>query len=204
MSRTGRPREFDRDEAIRMAMHLFWEFGFEAISVSQLQKELGGLSAASFYAAFGSKQNLFEEAMSLYMATCGDIVAPLKNSDVSPRDALEQTLRHAIEVQAGTTHPKGCMAVLAGTNLSTKNQEILKMVERARAETREAISQCIDRAVENHELSRKLDREALVVLFDTFIKGIAIQTRDGISTKALLNSVDILMMTWDPLVPGHA
>ncbi|MEW4562881.1 TetR/AcrR family transcriptional regulator [Bremerella sp. JC770] len=186
-----------------MAMHLFWEFGYEAISVAQLQKELGGLSAASFYAAFGSKQSLFEEAMSLYMATCGDIVAPLKDPDVSPREAMGKTLRHAVEVQAGTSHPKGCMAVLAGTNLSAKNREILKMVERARAETRDAIAHCINRAVENHELSKKIDREALVVLFDTFIKGIAIQTRDGISTKALLSSVEILMMTWESLEPGR-
>ncbi|MBI1247113.1 TetR family transcriptional regulator [bacterium] len=196
MTRTGRPREFDRDEAVRTAMHLFWEYGYEAISVAELQKELGGISAASFYAAFGSKLKLFKEAMSLYMATCGDIVAPLKDPDQSPRDAIKQTLRRAIEVQTGTTHPKGCMAVVAGMNLSEKNQEILEVVESARAETRKAIADCITRAVKIGELPKKTNRESVVVLFDTFIKGIAIEARDGISTAALLKSSEVLMATW--------
>lgn len=199
MAKTGRPREFDRNEAVRTAMHLFWEYGYEAISVAELQKAFGGIATASFYVAFGSKQKLFEEAMSVYMATCGDIVAPLKSVDLSPREALKTTLRRAIEVQTGTSHPRGCMAVIAGMNLSEKNQEILKVVQAARAETRLAIADCVKRAIRNGDLPKKISQESLVVLFDTFIKGIAIQTRDGISAATLKKSADSLLIVWDEL-----
>ena len=33
MPRTGRPRLFDRDEALTGAMHLFWHHGFEGASL---------------------------------------------------------------------------------------------------------------------------------------------------------------------------
>ncbi|MCC9604413.1 TetR/AcrR family transcriptional regulator [Blastopirellula sp. JC732] len=197
MPRTGRPREFDRDDAVRQAMHLFWEYGYEAVSVADLQKELGGISAASFYAAFGSKPQLFAEAMALYMETCGDIIAPLQDPQLPPREGLRQTLRRTIEVQTGSEHPLGCMAVLAGTNLSAKNQEIQAIVTSARAATRSAIADYVDRAVKRGDLPKKADRESLVVLFDTFIKGIAIQARDGIPKSSLLKSAENVMKAWD-------
>src|SRR5437016_4416200 len=56
MSRTGRPREFDRDEALQRAMELFWAQGYEGATLADLQKAMGGITAPSFYAAFGSKE----------------------------------------------------------------------------------------------------------------------------------------------------
>lgn len=197
MARTGRPRLFDREQALLQAMHLFWEYGFEAVSVAELQKELGGLSAASFYAAFGSKQELFSETMALYMSTCGDIIAPLEDREVAPREGISQALQRAIEVQTGAGHPSGCMAVLSGVNLSQKNQEILKLVAAARAATREAVSACVDRAVGEGALPKKVDRESLVVLIDTFLKGIAIEARDGIPSSVLFKAAENLMQVWD-------
>lgn len=59
MAQMGRPRTFDRDQAVEQAMHLFWQHGYDATSLSQLKAGLGGgISAPSFYAAFGSKDAL--------------------------------------------------------------------------------------------------------------------------------------------------
>lgn len=62
MPRTGRPRAFNRDEAVAAAMLLFWEYGYESTSLAQLRAGMGNISAASFYAAFESKEALFREA----------------------------------------------------------------------------------------------------------------------------------------------
>ena len=63
MAQMGRPRSFDRDEAIHQAMHIFWEHGYESTSLAQLKAGIGGgISAPSFYAAFGSKDPSWEEA----------------------------------------------------------------------------------------------------------------------------------------------
>lgn len=61
----GRPREFDRDEALRAAALLFWKHGFSGTSTRSLSTSLG-ISSSSLYAAFGSKADLFDEAVRTY------------------------------------------------------------------------------------------------------------------------------------------
>ncbi|MGO4211469.1 helix-turn-helix domain-containing protein, partial [Terriglobus sp. YAF25] len=58
----GRPREFDAERALLQARDLFWERGFEGVSMSDLVKELG-IASARIYAAFGSKEELFRKAI---------------------------------------------------------------------------------------------------------------------------------------------
>lgn len=49
MAQMGRPRTFDRGVAITQAMHLFWEHGYDATSLSQLKANIGGgITAPAF------------------------------------------------------------------------------------------------------------------------------------------------------------
>jgi AcrR family transcriptional regulator len=66
----GRPREFDREQGLAKAMHLFWSLGYDATSMADLRAGLG-ITQASLYAAFGSKEQLFREAGDLYRRTAG-------------------------------------------------------------------------------------------------------------------------------------
>ena len=89
MARTGRPRGFDRDEAITQAMHLFWEHGYEGASLAVLRHAMGDISSASFYAAFGSKEALYRETLERYLDKHGGIIGAVvqqqRQRDVLPR-----------------------------------------------------------------------------------------------------------------------
>ncbi len=50
-------------------MELFWALGYEGTTLTDLQQAMGGISAPSFYAAFGSKEQLFREAVEFYTQT---------------------------------------------------------------------------------------------------------------------------------------
>src|ERR1700742_2715440 len=63
----GRPREFDPDTVLETAMELFWEHGFDGVSISDLT-EATRINRRSLYAEFGSKEELFRRAVERYLA----------------------------------------------------------------------------------------------------------------------------------------
>lgn len=64
MPPAGRPRTFDRGEALKKAMMVFWEKGFEGATMAELIAVIG-MKAPSVYAAFGNKDALFREVVEL-------------------------------------------------------------------------------------------------------------------------------------------
>ena len=66
-SRRGRPRTFDKDVALTAAMLLFWERGYEGVSMDDLTKAMA-ISPSSLYASFGSKEELFLKTLDKYEA----------------------------------------------------------------------------------------------------------------------------------------
>jgi len=69
----GRRREFDLDQAVGIATDLFWRRGYEGTSVGDLTDAMG-ITAPSFYFAFGSKEALFRRILETYQASQADLV----------------------------------------------------------------------------------------------------------------------------------
>ncbi|MBC9205238.1 TetR/AcrR family transcriptional regulator [Roseomonas aerophila] len=199
MPRTGRPRGFDRDQAVEAAMELFWEHGYEPTSLSQLKACMGGISSASFYAAFGSKEALFQEGLARYLATHGQVMAPLHDPSLKPREAVEQALRRSARMQSGRDHPLGCFVTLSATNCSPENRHLRALVQQERERNRTALADCIQRAVDRGELQAKTDTAGLTTLFNTFLLGISLEARDGTELEKLDAAASQLMRMWDAL-----
>lgn len=199
MARTGRPRSFDRGEAVQRAMLLFWEHGYEATSLAQLKAAMGGISAASFYAAFGSKEALFREVLDRYLETHGQVTAPLKDPTLPPRDALERALRQSARMQTDRAHPLGCLIVLATSTCSPENGHLQARFAEERERNRIGLHACVERAIATGELPGASDAAALAALFDTFLVGLATQARDRVPLASLDAAVTQLMRVWDTL-----
>jgi AcrR family transcriptional regulator len=199
MPRTGRPREFNREEALSAAMLLFWEHGFESTSLAQLRAAMGGISAASFYAAFESKEALFQEAMQRYISTYGQVSESFCDTKITSQTAIEQGLRRSARMQTEGSHPLGCLLVLSAVNCSPEQKHIREMLANERQKVRGWIKNCIERGVSNGELPDSADIQMLVTLFDTFLQGISIQARDGVPYEIIDAAITQLMSIWDAL-----
>ena len=198
MAQMGRPRSFDRDEAIHQAMHIFWEHGYESTSLAQLKAGIGGgITAPSFYAAFGSKEDLFKEVVAHYLSTHGLVEESLWDESVPPRQAIELTLRRSAKMQSERGHPKGCLMVLSAAVCSPEHVEVQKLLAKARARTRDGIASCVARALEAGELPAGTDVRALAMMFGSFLVGLSTLARDGVTSVALDDSVTEIMRVWD-------
>ncbi|CAM4076931.1 TetR/AcrR family transcriptional regulator [Saccharibacillus endophyticus] len=197
MARTGRPRIFDRDEAVLQAMLLFWEQGFEATSLLQLRAVMGDISAASFYAAFESKEALYKEVVERYMNTFGRVTKSFSDLALSPKEAIETTLRSTAKMQTDSAHPSGCLIVLSATTCSSKNNHIRDIAAEKRKLTRNRLQDCIRRAVDIGELPASTDIDMLTTVFDTFMQGISTQARDGVPFETIDQAITKFMEIWN-------
>ncbi|OUI84790.1 TetR/AcrR family transcriptional regulator [Acetobacter tropicalis] len=197
MARTGRPREFDRDKAIDAATALFWAQGYEPTSLTQLKSCMGNISPASFYAAFGSKEALFREVVQRYLETYGQVMAPLWDESLSPRDAIERTLRGSARMQATCTHPAGCLVVCGASNCSPENEPVQALLAAERQRTRKGIRACVERAIALGELKASPATKVLPDILATFFHGMTCEARDGTISDTLDAAVTSLLTLWD-------
>ncbi|MCA8865093.1 MULTISPECIES: TetR/AcrR family transcriptional regulator [unclassified Halomonas] len=199
MATMGRPRTFDRDKAVEEAMHIFWQNGYESTSLSQLKAGIGsGISAPSFYAAFGSKEALFQECAQRYLSTYALVTESLWEAELDPRDAIEVTLRRSAKMQCERGHPKGCMVGLSVISTpSDSNAAVIAPLTRSRARTRAGIMACVKRGIENGELRADTNVQALSTVFDSFLLGLSTLARDGVRHSELDAAITQVMLVWD-------
>ena len=202
MPRTGRPRSFDKDEALGQAMRLFWEQGYEATSLAQLKDAMGGISPASFYAAFGSKEQLFRAALDRYIQTHGRVMLALGDLALRPRDAVERMLRQSARMQTDAAHPSGCLVMMSATVGSPENRHLQARLAEERNRNRAALRACVKRAIASGDLPPDTNAAALAGVFDTFLAGLSVQARDGVPAEALDSAISNLMQVWDKKATG--
>jgi AcrR family transcriptional regulator len=202
-ARIGRPRGFDRNEALSQAMELFWARGYEGTTLTELQR-LMGINAPSFYAAFGSKEALFREIVELYRQTEGRAPAEALNGGATAREAIEALLRTAAESFSQPGKPSGCLLVVGAVNCSQANRGIGDYLHDMRRERQKVIRQRLQRGVRDGDLPKGADLAALAFFYITVMDGLAMQARDGASRKALLAAVDASMAAWGTLTQQAA
>lgn len=183
----GRPREFDRDLALKRAMIVFWRRGYEGTSMSDLVETLG-IASARIYAAFGSKEALFREAVALYEKGDGGFAdRALDEADV--RIAIERMLRDAVAVYTKRGQPHGCMVVSAATNCAPENEGVMEWLAEHRRARTQSIVERLQRALEQGQLKPATDVKALADFYATQLHGISVQSRDGVTKERLLASM---------------
>jgi AcrR family transcriptional regulator len=192
----GRPRSFDRGEALRRAMVVFWERGYEGTSISDLTQAMG-IATPSLYAAFGRKEDLFRQAVELYEATEGAVRARALAGGPTARAAIEAVLRTDARTHPDPATPNGCMVVLAATAGTTENAEVREFLADNRRAGLAAFEARIRRGIEDGDVPATADPAAMAGFYVTVMQGMSIQARDGASTAALDRVVDGAMAAWD-------
>lgn len=201
MARTGRPRGFDRNEAIRAAMNLFWLHGYESTSLAQLKAGMGDISAPSFYAAFGSKEQLFSEVITTFRATYGQVMSSLHDPTLPPRLAIETAFRNSARMQTDGTHPAGCFLVLSTGTFPPESEALKQQLASERAKTRSGLLACVQRGIAAGDLGAESKAEVIAAVFDTFLQGMTVMAREGVPFAMLDAAITDLLLVWDSHKP---
>ena len=193
-SRTrGRPRAFDREAALARATRLFWEKGYEATSISDLTEALG-IGPTSLYAAFGSKEALYTEALRHYGETYDALVWSRFRAAATAREAIEAFLLDSAASFTGCMAdiPRGCMVTLSSVG-SEGHAALGELIHAAREVGRERLENRLRQAVAAGELPASTDVTALARFYQTVQSGMSVLARDG-AGRAELEQVARLAM----------
>ena len=196
----GRPREFDAEKALDLALELFWEKGYEGTSLNDLIEAMG-INKPSLYAAFGGKEDLFFKALERYQARLGAYAAP-SLSLPSARRGIEAFLRALATFQSSPGTPQGCLLVQGALAGSEDSKRVAKVLCEVRESGVQMMRASLQRALEQGELPADTDIDALARYFGTVSQGISVQAASGIPTRELHKTIAIAMSSWPERRPA--
>jgi AcrR family transcriptional regulator len=196
----GRPRLFDRTAAIQQAMELFWDRGYEGTTFDDLIGAMN-ISPSSFYHEFGSKEQLYREAVDYYLNVSSSFVPRALSSHRDTRAAFEALIEETATFFTNDACPAGCMISLAGTQLPPHLRSVADFTKSLRKLFEQALARRLRKGVSDGDLPPGTNVKELAAYFGTIFRGMAVQARDGASRKQLLAICRLAMRAWPSRPP---
>lgn len=156
--------------------------------------------APSFYAAFGSKEELFKEAVELYHKIQGAPIVKALLEAPTACASIEAWLHAAAKSICQADTPHGCLMVLGAINCMPANKGIEDFMREQRSLREKFIRQRLRRGIAEGDMPAGADVNTLASFYVSIIDGLSIRARDGASRKALFAIVECAMVAWDGLV----
>jgi AcrR family transcriptional regulator len=182
----GRPPKLDRQAALRDAMTLFWENGYEGTTFDDLIGKMS-ISPSSFYNAFGSKERLYREATECFLEGARKwILDSLFAEGVTTRSAFANLFEAAAVQFTRPDTPRGCMVSLSGTHQSASLASLRDMMVDIRAGPETYFADRIRRGVSEGDVPGDIDVEGHAAFLHTLLRGMAVQARDGATSEKLV------------------
>ena len=193
----GRPRAFDRQAALATATRLFWIKGYEATSIADLTEAMG-IGPKSLYAAFGSKDELYAEALKYYYTTYEGLGwTRFRQASTAREAALAFLQDSAIAMTGGDCDlPHGCMATLATVG-SEGHSDLAELMRATRAGGFDLLKARFDAAKSDGDLEPTIDTTSLARFVQIVQSGMAIRARDGADRTELLVAAELALSGWD-------
>lgn len=191
----GRPKVYERDEALATAMRLFWAHGYEGVSVADLSEALG-VTPPTLYAAFGNKEQLFREALDLYVATETGFIRQAIAEEPTAFACISRILRECARRYGSNSSPAGCLVGSGVLRCADTHKSVASVLSKRRNATRDLFAVRLKGAVKSAEISRSTDPDALAGFYAAVLQGMSVQAIDGASVKDLMAIAETAITLW--------
>lgn len=170
-TKTGRPASFDRDKAIELAMNLFWDRGYLAVSAKELAEAMG-IQRSSFYNSFGDREAVFREALTLYGQRAPDrMLDEIRPGDpVAP--SLARMFRNLCRVRVADEQARGCLVVNSIGELVGVDSDVGPLIQRALQARQSVFTRLLQQAVDQQEIPAPANPTATAAALLAFLMGI--------------------------------
>lgn len=186
----ARSKEFDEKQALRKAMELFWQQGYEKTSMQELVDYMG-IHRRSIYDTFGDKRTLFLSALSHYEELTTTEMKKRVDSNLLVKQAIREVFKMVI--YPGLNLPKGCLSVNAAVELSLIDEEIATKIAGMFTKTEALFYELLKHGQKNGEISRRHDPEVLSLFLHNSLVGLRVLVKTEDDNKKLESIVDMTL-----------
>ena len=192
--KAGRPRSFDRGQALRAVLLLFWKHGFDGTSYTELTAATG-MSKPTIYANFGDKIELFRKAVVLYAEQS---VEAYQRALAQPtaREAVEACLRLARGLNPQTDEPQVCFLVQGALTGSADTQELRDELGSLQRQATLLLQKRLEQGKRKGELPSTANTRVMAEYFTSVVTGLSVQAATGASRRDLSQVVEMAMASW--------
>lgn len=181
-------------------MRVFWEKGYAGASMTDLTAAMG-IASPSLYAAFGSKEGLYREAIEHYVAVFSPSFWGVMDLPTA-RESVEGLLRNAACVFSDVGSPTGCMVMQTAMEEAALSPELAGSLCQMRASNADTLARRLQRGVEDGDVAPGTDIRAVADFYATVHKGLSLSARGGAGADELDSVVTSAMAAWAPLTSG--
>lgn len=190
----GRPRTFDIDHALNVATDMFWRRGYDGTSIGDLTKAIG-ISAPSFYFAFGNKDEVFRRIIANYLANLCELVERAFSEDTS-RSLAERLLSGFAEFLTSPDHAPGCLVINNSLPICENHPFRSEWAESRRAMRARLAERFLADQQSGAGFPHDWDPDHIAHLLLSLIWGIAVEANSGASEQELQQMVSQFLRMW--------
>lgn len=186
----ARTKEFDERVVLEKARDLFWERGYTATSIRDLEEHLG-ISRSSIYLTFGGKRELYDRTLARYRK---ENMARMEKALIETGN-LKQALIEMFTATARQSHPdckaqaRGCYVVNATTEMANSCSSALGFVAESREQFVAIMQAALARAQEQGKLDKQADPAELADYLFVCYNGLQVVVQTNIEREALVRAV---------------
>lgn len=184
----ARTCEFDTEEVLDKAMQLFWENGYGATSMAELEKGLG-INKFSIYNTFGNKHKLFLAVLDHYDEKMTNRLLQILAEKPSGIAAIDRVLDMLEQTIQGDKGHYGCLLLNSGAELSPHDPEVSTKVQNMNRSLEDAFYEALAAAQQQGEISKELNLKEYARYLLTLYQGMVTVAKNEQDPRTVQSSI---------------
>lgn len=192
MMQMGRPREFDPEKALDVAVEVFWCKGYEATSMSDLLNAME-LSKSSLYQSFGGKRQLFTRCLARYQERFTSELSTRLTQAESGRRFIEDVFQAVADTAQQPEGEKGCLVGNSASELGQRDTVFAKPVAQGLRSLGAVFKAALKRAQAEGDVPRHADLNALASYLVSSMTGLRTLIKAGLNKREARTMVPLIL-----------
>lgn len=193
----ARPREFDPDKALQVAVDVFWEKGYFDASVDEVVRR-SGVAKYGIYGTFGTKDELFKKVLERYAEDRKNGIQRVLQQENAALPELKKFFNDAVVLMTSQKNQYGCLLCNTAMEVGSVNPEIQAIVNGFFRNLTRAIRRCLTRAVDRGQLDQSMDKAEVAAYLTNEFRTALMLARCGESRRSIRQHVDVAMRVLKP------